>query len=80
MSNVLSAAIAAALVATADWGSLAEAAIHAHGVAEGPGVVAAAGQVLAQRTSTPCVNGYRTTHIVRGGGRTGPGVLIRCRG
>ena len=26
-----------------------------------------------------CVNGYRTTHVVRGHGRTTQGVILRCR-
>jgi len=34
--------------------------------------------VLAQ--SSPCINGYRTIHVVRGQGRTGQGVILRCRG
>jgi hypothetical protein len=29
--------------------------------------------------STPCINGYRTIHIVHGQGRVGQGVTLRCR-
>ena len=34
--------------------------------------------VLAQ--SSPCINGYRTIHVVHGQGRVGQGVIVRCRG
>jgi hypothetical protein len=33
--------------------------------------------VLAQ--SSPCINGYRTIHVVHGQGRVGQGVTLRCR-
>jgi hypothetical protein len=29
---------------------------------------------------TPCINGYRTIHVVHGQGRVGQGVTLRCRG
>ena len=29
--------------------------------------------------SSQCINGYRTIHVVRGQGRVGQGVILRCR-
>jgi hypothetical protein len=34
---------------------------------------------LAQNQSSQCINGYRTTHIVRSGDHSGGGVILRCR-
>jgi hypothetical protein len=80
MSSVKFATIAAVTIAMAAGGPTARAAVQPAGEAVRAGSVAPGGPIFAQRARSECIGGYRTTHVVRGQGRSSAGVLIRCRG
>ena len=76
IAGLFGVAIAATLAAAT---STAGAAVDPTGLQVQPASRGGPAPILAQQ-STPCIGGYRTIHIVRGQGRTGPGVIVRCRG